>query len=453
MQFAPYTSLSGRYGQTSHTRNVFTGFNAKKRGFAATAVTTASALYNTYNPNKKRKFRPSSDMPRPPRGHRVVRRTTRRNRFGNRLIPASRSRQFNMRKRAVSRRRTGFVRKSRTFKKTSRFKGRKKFKSNAMSGLNQHLYRSLCTPMSWKQTLSSSVAGVQGQRMWVWIPISTNADLEAFVAQRKGNYMVPSSFTAAGASVSNFGGNTGTLCVDRYTKSIQFQNRANTDMHLKLYTLKPRFDLSSTDFSYATNVFQSQAASDDTQAFDQGPNQVTNPTGLTQKWQYPNYTPYMTTEITASWKIMKTDSVVIPSNQYVSRTYRTGKHCANVEKVLFTGINYYRKHSYVVLATWIGQQVDDGVLGNNNQTTSKNDLYYKTDFTADYHFMPKTDLLYDISAPSTNNEGNTSSFKVNPAAFVAVAPSEIIVETTVTAENLSTGVSVPTDQAPQQSTS
>lgn len=325
-----------------------------------------------------------------------------------------------------SKRRT-IRRKSVTRRRRGKRSVRRKGKRGTKGGLMGHLYKMICTPRLYKNTFGFTSPGTANQRTWYWDPLFTNYDLQAFNGEGAPDRYITSTTEGAASTATSYGVKTGKLRVKRAVKFYRLQNRSNADMELTMYICKPRrsCDVSAIDVAstWATQAFQH----DDATTNAQGPGQLANPTGVTQKWQYPAYTPYMSPSFTSVLQVAFTKKVTLGPGETIKKTFKMKGGSFPIERILNGDCTWWKGHSYGVLWSWVGGMVDDGnadgVVGKANCL-----LQWEYDYHAEFDYLPRVGALYDIGA--ANNEiGFTTGYKINPAAFVARVPASQIVET------------------------
>jgi len=162
---------------------------------------------------------------------------------------------------------------------------------------------------------------------------------------------------------------------------------------------------------------------------------------LTQKWQYPTYTPYMTQGFVSRMRILKTKNFELGPGEQMTKTFRIAAQHHSIYHVNANDVEWWKKGSYAVLWTWTGQVADDGA-SDSKITLAKTQFQYVYNETIDYDFLPSSAPQYIIEA-SNSEQGNTNQFQTTAPTSVYIAAEGVI-------ETLASTHAAPIDQIDNQ---
>jgi len=324
-------------------------------------------------------------------------------------------------------------------------KGKVSRKPGVSGRIGKWLWDRVCTPLIIKKTDATYKLGDgPGVRSYYSVPLYTRQDLTAACAMR------PVTFINSSGTVQSMADR---MKVDLCTKKFTIQNRANCNMHLKIYECIVRKDTSSTNIPpddsgilqlFRTSTYQ---GSDNT-AMNRGPTQGSYLGGtdaLTEVHQNPTYTPYMSSKFCSFFKILKCHNHAIGPNQYITKKFSQktkmfspwkmdnaeGYTKADATTAYRAQLEWIGGWSKLLLFTWVGQIVDTGNLSDNKISRSNNPISLIVDTDFHFHFEPGNIHKYRIESSNTapisqwplNNRYKTST------ADTYVAPAVMVCET------------------------
>lgn len=339
--------------------------------------------------------------------------------------------------RSVYRTHNGIYRSGKT-KRSYRYKKRvKRSRVNRKSfDANKYMWNAICTPLIIKQTCATNKEGAGvGLRTWHNEFLGTRADLQTCCSQRPNPTFVNGGVT--------FGDNH-RLCIDKWNRNLTIQNRSNWTMELKIYEVIPRNDISASVRAPSDSMTTDLFTDSDSAVFtdNRGPNQPAYAgagDGLTNVYQNPTYTPYMSNRFCSLFKIAKTHSVVLPPNEYFKRSFNLYNKSFEVKKVT-TGLapEFYMNWSKFLIFTWVGGPIDTNNFAvTNRQTKSISDLALQWDIDYRFHFEPASMPLYKIGSSNLANPGYVTTNTYNTLTATAYrVPATVVVENAAGADDV-----------------
>jgi len=306
------------------------------------------------------------------------------------------------------------------------------------SGFMGTLWRSLCAPQTYKETIAWSREGIQGQRQWASLALGGYTMVNQVIATRR-----PSNFlfnTAGGvtstATLQDIGQNDWRAKITNLLFDARIQNRSNASMELKIYHCVVRHDVSSLNMGLSlTAAWQAmferntdnQATNIGSGLNNLGPNQEAAPTGYTHNWQHPSFTPYLSNEFVQYFKVLKTESLRLGPNEIVSRVFKMRpKVLKGAQIVSPNSTEWQRGWSKMILFSWVGMPVDDDTV--NNQSKAACDLFVQYDSTLKWFYMPGASPLVNFGYGNSDINNLTSAYRLNPATFTPQIPATGIVQ-------------------------
>jgi hypothetical protein len=303
------------------------------------------------------------------------------------------------------------------------------------SGFTGMLWRKLCTPMTYKSTVAFAQAGSQALRTFISMMIGGESIMKVIGAKHPSNFLFNTALgSASTATLQDPGGYNYKLVIDKYLWNCRVQNRSNASMELKVYECLVRHDIptsGTTTALNALNIYFQDAVAVPTFVgqveSNLAPGQAANPTGVTDNFRHPGFTPYMSNEFTQTFRILKTRSIEIPPNHIVPMKFNLRKKTVNGQW-LQSGVSFewQKGWSKVILFSWVGMPIDDGTTAN--QSKAKTDLFVQADIYIKYHFLPGGEPLVNLSWQNDVNAA-TSGYSFNPAGFTAVIPASDTIQT------------------------
>lgn len=389
----------------------------------------ARVMYNRFGPDVRRRLAqlgPGKRSLRGPARNRAYSVATNATATGSK--PSSSVRVI-----SSGKRRRGFKRKTRKYK-----------------SVNKLLWKRICTPQTVKSTWAYALAGKQGQRQWMPMMMGSLGQIQAEVAARR-----PTGFLTAGQrgsasiqTIFEYGQQNWQAVIQSLVYDTRIQNRSNATMELKIYECAMRHDVPSGSLNAQTGFLSMFSRDMDNPTFvgsgnsNQGPNQENLPTGITNNYYHPAFTPYMSNEFVNTFKILKTHRVNLGPNEVLHKKFYCKKNATFKGQYIdgATSTFWQKNYTKYLLFSWVGQPVDDGTVVK--QTKARCDLFIQSDITMKFHFWPGEEPLYNISySPANFVGGTTNQYKLNAADIAApvIGASEVV-------ENVTGEDEVPVEQ-------
>lgn len=308
--------------------------------------------------------------------------------------------------------------------------------SRGKTGLLSLMWKKLCTPMVYKATVAQAYAGLQGQRQFKWTMLGGESILTTLGSKRPSNFLFNTALGSnSTAALQDFGGTNWKLSVDKYIWDMRIQNRGNACMELKCYECLTRRNIGGatvlTDSNTTLNSIFSDSANNPAvigqRLSNVAPGQASLPTGLANHWNAPTFTPYMSNEFVNNFKILKTHSFRLSPNEIVERKYYMSKKVFRGQYLLsLPSTEWQGDWTKVLLWSWVGMPVDDGTT--SNQTKAKTDLFLQADVLINYHFIPGSEPLENVSYTNDINSIG-QQYVINSGGMTYVVPASDTVET------------------------
>jgi len=333
----------------------------------------------------------------------------------------------------------GKLRRPKSFKRKRSRSAKRGGKRSASSTVNEFLYKKICTPQIWKNTWAFARGGVLNQRQFLSVLLGSTTVLAEWANKR------PTSFAqlTAAPSVTLYGSDRYTMRVQQYFKKFVLHNRSNSSMHLKIYTCLPRNDLNfDQGVTGWAGIFQTDTS---VGTAGVGPGQNADPTGLTEIWQYPQFTPYQSSLFCEYFKIVNEESVVLNPQEYIHRKYSCRPRDFKGAYIGGIGTDLIRGFGKYILFSWVGQPIDDGTI--SNQGRAQCDLFVTTEEYGKYCFLPGVAALTTTEVNTTDlSTGATNSYRIDPAGFTPHIGPSMVFEPVDTTDNatadFATGIGV-----------
>lgn len=307
---------------------------------------------------------------------------------------------------------TGYKRRFKRRVRGKRFRVRRRFSGVSHKGMLSKLWKEMHCPQVLKVTTARTVvsAGI-GLRSWHAVLMNTGDDLSNAL------YRAPSAsffhFTSPGVATTQAPyGSCKSLHFNGGFYKIQVQNRDNWNMHLKIYDCMYRRDCSSVVITGVEFFNQGTTGADLTSVDrDYGqPQYAGTPDLLTDVYQNPSYTPYMSSPFCSKFKILKCTSMVLGPNDYKFVTYRIPRRKIDLDYMNNRYVDSSNSNHYAVggwtrmlLFSWVGGPVDTGHQADHKQSKSKNTLSLQIEEEHRFFFERRTDLLYNIASSNAGS--------------------------------------------------
>ncbi|AUM61929.1 putative capsid [uncultured virus] len=330
-------------------------------------------------------------------------------------------------------------RRRRFKRKKFRRKFGRKFRRRRGKSFLSKLWRTLCTPMVYKSTWAQAWTGVQGQRQFRFVPLAGETLMKTLGAKHPSNFLFNTAQgTSSTATLQDQGGTNWQMSLDKLVYDCRIQNRANASMELKIYECIIRRDVNSggnftVNDSSLLGMFNESTDIPTLigQDFNNlGPGQAAFPTGVTHMYSHPGFNPFHSNSFVNFFKVQRIHSRVLQPNEVLPQKFFQKKKIFRGNHLLeASAYEWQRGWSKVLVFSWVGQPIDDNTT--SHQTKAKCDLFFQTDVTAKYHFLPGDEHLVNFSW--TNDMNNVGQqFDFNPASAITyVVPATEVVENVV----------------------
>lgn len=311
-------------------------------------------------------------------------------------------------------------------RRSKKFRRRRKKRFSAQ----KWMWNQLCTPQVLKTTAAyTKGSDGNGVRTWSMQMVASKGDLSSMHSRR------PDTLFESGGTAF---GKPHKLVVTNCMKKYIIQNRSNWDMHLKIYECIARNDISSSAIPANDSGILGLFRGDDTTGYNKGPSAPTF-AGGTDKLSYvdqnPSYTPYMSSSFCSNFKILKTHSFQIGPNDYITKTFTQRRRKFDTGRLFpstgNTTAEFIGKWTKVMLFTWVGGPIDTGLITDNKQSKSKNDLFIQYDVDFRFHFEPASTLQYTVGSSNQTPFGvnTTNYYKTDSAGTTWAVPATETVQT------------------------
>lgn len=350
-------------------------------------------------------------------GARVISGAFRRSRY-QRLrgaLPGARSRvrqKYYIRPGGTGRR--GFINRGGGGRRGMKKKYGKRFtKKTSHKGMLSKLWRSMHTPQitNFHQGGTLTADG-NGVRTWYALALNTRTDYANMVQRRPDStFFYDTGSLGTNQSIQPWGIAKAVHFTGGYI-NFQFQNRSNWDMHLKLYTILARRDMTTpalgANFVAFTSAFKAQYFSgSDVPTINRDikyPTFAGGADALAATYQNVNYTPYQSSLLCQDFKIIGCKKIKLAMNEYGYFRVRFGrKRFDSAHYDTNTSDVILGKWTKILLVSWIGGPVDTGHIAGGSVSTSNPSLGVQFDKRMKFYFER-----------DANNKVTTASSNANP---------------------------------------
>jgi len=312
-------------------------------------------------------------------------------------------------------------------------------------GIMKYLRNMICTPQVTKLTLADAYnSDGFGVRSWRGVILNSKNDLADIYNRRPTVFFQAAGTDPATATTVIARGNSHKCKVTSWFRKFIFQNRANWDMHLKIYECVVRRKKSYTPDTTTTAWIRTQFFASDKDSVSRGfqqPGYAGGADNLDFVFKNPSYTPYMSTHFCNVYRVVKTTSHKIAMNDYINYSVR-------MNKISFDGTDLENDNNTgfqeciggwtkMLMFSWVGGPIDNELVedANSRQTKANCDLFWQSDSEMKFYFEPRAKLQYNISSSNTTTSQlgieTTNHYSTRSDSTGMVAPATQVMQPSV----------------------
>jgi len=229
--------------------------------------------------------------------------------------------------------------------------------------------------------------------------------------------------------------------------SITYENNSNIEVSFKVYECVPRIDVLVGNFPLADTGAEAfigtGLSADDADAglLADGSAAVESlPTGISNSYALPQWTPYQSNRFCQNFKIIRVHTVTLGPKAKARRDFYLENQIVD-EKIVdeLSAGNYGLSHRFsrMLLHSWVGQMVNIQTVGTGDETYGNGTIYTLKHLDFKGKFLPRdrpNRFQFPVAFNGTDIDGQTSVLSLTGTASTGTykAPIDLVVETTAT---------------------